>query len=202
MTNLFDDQEAPKETNNVVFDNEKIEDEEESEENDNFFPFRVEEEYLVTELIKLVRGIISENNLSPYQLRQIAVVIYALEHLPHYVEGISIGLGIVYRLNNESSFCEFYISESEFRLTSGGNTYDPGIGSDSYSSTIFELETSGYRDGDSESYEVTGWFNQVQELLNMEAEIEFEDNGDDSEIDWNADPNGNGWEKLYELSNK
>ncbi len=203
MNNLFDDQEEPKETETEISEgNEGFEDDEKPEWNDEFFPFSVEDEYVVTELVKVVRGIIAKKNLSPYQLRQIAVVLYALEHLPRRVEGISIGLSVIYRLNDESTYCDFYISESGFRLTSGGNVYDPTVGGDNFSSTAFELETSGFRSGDGESYEVTGWFNQIHELLEMDGKIEFEDNGDVSEIDWQDEANANGWDELFEMREK
>jgi hypothetical protein len=162
------------------------------------FPFKIEDSFLVDELKKVVRKILRHPTLSGNDMRRIGTVLFALERLPRSTPGAAVGLSVVYRYNNESTYCELFISESELRLTSGGNTYDPAVGSDSYSQSILEMETSGFKDGCTDSYEVTGWFNSVSELLNMESRIEIEYLGDDGEVDWSDEGSEDFWEDIEE----
>jgi hypothetical protein len=169
-----------------------------SEQTYNLFPFRLDEVFIVESLKERMRTLLQRPGTSPVDLRQIGAVLFALERLPRSTPGIAVGVGLVYRNNKESCFSDFYISESEFRLSSGGNTYDPAVGSDSYSTTAFELETSGFREGNSESDETVGWFNQFDELLGLEAAIEIEYNGDDEQVNWSDEGNVSFWNELEE----
>lgn len=162
------------------------------------FPFRREESFVVDELKGVVRLILQRPTLTGKEVRRVGTVLFALERLPRPTPGVAVGLGVVYRFNNESTYCELFISESEFRLSGGGNTYDPAVGSDSYGQTIFEMETSGFREGSGDSYEVAGWFGSVRELLNMESKIDIEYLGDDESVDWSDEGSEDFWHELEE----
>jgi hypothetical protein len=123
-------------------------------------------------------------------------VLFALERLPRSTPGVAVAIGPVYSFNSESSYCDLYITESEFRLSGGGNTYDPGVGSDSFSSTVFELEISGFREGSGDSEEVLGWLEQFDELINLGARIQIEYLGDDTLVDWSAKGSDSFWDEL------
>lgn len=186
------------ETDELDDEDELDEDDDQDEKRRELFPFRLEESFVVYELKSLVRKILQRPTLSGSEVRQVGTVLFALERLPRPTPGVAVGLGVAYRYNNESTYCELFISESEFRLSNGGNTYDPGVGSDSYSQTIFEMETSGFREGSGDDYEVTGWFNSINELLTMESSIDIEYLGDDEAVDWSEEGSEDFWEDLEE----
>lgn len=173
-----------------------FEGEADDESNAELFPFRADERPIVDALVKLVREVLGRGKVSASQVRDISKVLYALERLPRPTPGIAIGLTVAYHFNNECTYCELFISEEEFRISSGGNTYDPSVGSDSYGETLFEMETSGFRDGSADWYQLSGWFDSARELLNMEHRISIEDLGDDSEIDWSDEETEDYWDKL------
>jgi len=164
-----------------------IDDEDEPEVDRTQFPLREDECYLVQELSQRLRSLIQRPSVSGYTVRQIGTVLFALERLPRATPGVAVSFSLVYRFNHESSGCDLFISESEFRLETGGNTYDPEVGSDSYGDTIFEMETSGFRRGSADSFEVVGWLNQFDELLNLGGQIEIDYLGDDEDVDWSND---------------
>lgn len=169
-----------------------------SERSYGLFPFRLDEIFIVGELKARIRKLLQRPEASPIVVRKIGTVLFALERLPRSTPGVAVSLGLVDRFNNESCFSDLYISEDEFRLSSGGNTYDPGVGSDSYSSTAFELETSGFRDGNADSEEVAGWFAQFDQLLGLDAAIEIEYLGDDEQVDWSEVSSEEFWDELRE----
>lgn len=117
----------------------------------DLFPFRIEDSFLVDELKNVVRKILRHPTLSGSEVRRIGTVLFALERLPRSTPGVAVGLSVAYRYNNESTYCELFISDSELRLSSGGNAYDPAVGSDNYGQTVFEMETSGFKDGHTDS---------------------------------------------------
>ncbi len=178
------------------FDEEEDEDED-AELKPVLFPFKQEEKAIVDELIKVVREILGRGNVSGREVHDISKALFALERLPRPTPGVAIGLGVIYEFNRESTFCDFYISEQEFRLSSGGYAYTEGVGGDSYSTTHFEMETSGFRDGSGDWFELSGWFNSLKELVGGEHRISIEDMGDESEIDWSDyDESEDYWEQL------
>lgn len=173
--------------------------EEDSELSPVLFPFRRDERVIVDELIKVVREILGRGNVTGREVHDISKALFALERLPRPTPGVSIGLGVIYEYNRESTYCDFYISEDEFRLSSGGYAYDEHVGGDSYSSTLFEMEMSGFRDGSDDWFELSGWFDSIKGLLGGEHRISIEDMGDESKVDWSDyDESENYWEHLEE----
>jgi hypothetical protein len=82
-------------------------------------------------------------------------------------------------------------------LSSGGNTYDPGVGSDNYSSVVFEAETSGYRTS-TDWFAISGWVESFKELLNMESRISIDDNSDHESVNWDDEDSEDYWGQLKE----
>lgn len=160
------------------------------------FPFKLEDVFIVEELKDRIRKLLHRPGISPLQIRQIGTVLFALERLPRSTPGIAVGIGPRYSFNNESSYCDLFISEHEFRLGSGGSTYDPAVGGDHYSSTAFELGISGSREGYAESEEVSYWFSQFDELFNLGAKIEVDYVGEDELVDWSEEGSENFWDEL------
>ena len=174
--------------------NDPIEDD--PEQNCDLFPFNTEDVFVIEELKERFRKLLGRPNTSPVRIRQIGTVLFALERLPRSTPGIMISIGPFYRFNDESSYCDLFISESSFRLSQGGSTYDPAVGGDRYSSTVLEVETSGYRAGSGDDPAVFDWFNQFDELFNLGAEISVEDIGEDSAVDWTEDFSGHYWDEV------
>ncbi len=174
-------------------DNEKLTEQETKLE---LFPFRLEEKAIVDETIALVREVLRHPSLTPRDLHLAAKVLLALMRLPRPTPGIAIDMTISYRFNNELSYRGIFISEESFRLQSGGSIYTPGVGSDSYSADDIEMEIGGFR-SNVDFFLVSGWLESCRELLNMSAEVSFEDLGDD-DVDWDVEDSEDYWDKLNE----
>lgn len=160
---------------------------EEPEVDSTRFPLLDDEHFLIAELNKRLRSLLQLPYVSGNTIRQIGTVLFALERMPRATPGIAVAFSLVYRFNHESTGCDLFISESEFRLETGGNAYSPEVGSDSYSNIVFEMETSGFRRGSADSFEVIGWLNQFDEVLNLGVRIEIDYLGDDDDVDWSAE---------------
>lgn len=152
-----------------------------------------------------------DRELPGKDIRRIGIMLSAIEALPVRTKGLDMMLTVVYRLNNESNGCSFHLSESAFSLQSGGNVYDPAVGSDSFGAIVFEAETSGYRDPESldmfseEAFALTGWFNGIRELLATDAQIEIDFCEDENDVELIDNPNNDAWnalEKIWENYNR
>lgn len=161
-----------------------VDSKEDTERGYDLFPLLADESFFVYELKTVVKNVLQRMPLSGREVREVGAVLFALERLPRSTPGIAVGLTLAYRANNESTFCELFVSENELRLSKGGNTYDPAVGSDSYGITCLEMETSGYRDGASDSGEVISWFDSINELLSIGNVVDLEYLGDDRTVDW------------------
>src|SRR5215475_11322290 len=91
------------------------------------FPLRDDELFLIYEIQKRLRSLLQKSHVSGKTVRQIGSILFALERLSFSTPGIAISFSLVYRFNHESTGCDLFISESEFRLESGGNAYDPNV---------------------------------------------------------------------------
>lgn len=160
------------------------------------FPFQPEEKAIVDEVIALVREVLRLRSLTPRNLHLAAKILLALMRLPRPTPGIAIDMTISYRFNNDLSYRGIFISEESFRLQSGGSIYTPGVGSDSYSDDDIEMEIGGFR-SNMNFFLVSAWLNSCRELLNMSAEISFEDLGDD-DVEWDVEDSEDYWDKLNE----
>jgi hypothetical protein len=147
------------------------------------FPFRSEERYIKDELLGFIDKVILDRPLLPLELKNLAILKHALSLFPITPNGIYIGLGIVLRDGDETSYCDVFVSEERFSISKGGYASGP-FGGDSYSSTIFACEAGGFRDGSLDPWTVGEWELEARELLNLGATMTFENETEETAIDW------------------
>src|SRR5687767_3219182 len=117
----------------------------------DLFPFTVSERELIDKFTAKIR--VSLTSLTPAELRQMATLLFALERLPSATAGVYIDLAVTQRLDESFSYVSMELSDCDFRLTIGGSVYSPGIGSDSYSQIVLEMEIGGFRRGTTQDFE-------------------------------------------------
>lgn len=162
------------------------------------FPLTLEDKVIVDEAVGVVKDVLRRASLSGRDVHRIGKLLFALERLPRSTSGISIGMTVSHRANDEMTYRDIFISESVFWMNTGGSVYTPGVGSDSYSSTVFHVETGGYRAG-TDFYEVSTWADSFRELLNMTRKVEFEDLDEDAgQIDWDDEGSETYWDEITE----
>jgi hypothetical protein len=144
------------------------------------FPFLPEERYIVDELEKLIRKLTAQANA--WEIRDLSKLLFAVQRLPLKTLRINISLGIAARSEGCSDGYDIELSDETFRLGTSGFVSDGICGSDSYSQTLLELESSGFRNAGSDPFEIGGWFLKVYEAIGERGEIEIVDYGDD--IEW------------------
>lgn len=164
----------------------------------DFLPIRLDGAFMVYELQLFVHNLIANPNRTPEELKNLAIVKLAFQRLPRTTPGVHICLGVVLRNGNESNCCDLEISDSRSSISTGGNVYDPGVGSDSFSNTLFECESSGFRDGAIDAFEIGSWQAAAQELLNCGATLSFENYCEEAEIGWDSTFESDPWEELNE----
>ncbi len=153
---------------------------------DDCFPFRPDERWVKYELIGFVDKVISLSPLDPRELKNLAILKYALGLLPLMPTGVHIGLGMVLRVGGETSYCDLFLSEASFKVSKGG--YVSGsFGGDSFSTTIFECEAGGFRDGSLDHWGIGSWELEAIELLSLGAELAFENETEESDIEWDRE---------------
>ncbi|GEM_PF-4122367 len=117
--------------------------------------------------------------------------IYGLERLPYSTPGLDVALSTTYSDSQTISSTRFSLSESSLELQDGGAEIGP-FGSDSFDRGSFQVETGGFRDGETEF--VKDWIQSfVSELESPKTELETEDyegkldlSEPNPEIDWKA----------------
>ncbi len=153
---------------------------------DDLFPFRRAERRMIDQIEATIR----RNMLSaePSTLKDIAAFLHALQRLPYATPGVSMDLLMTARVDGCLSYVSVELSSEVFRLSTGGSVYSPEVGSDSYSSATFEIETGGFREGTTEDFRE--WLDQFDA-----AEGVIEVHGD-----WDADLTesapDDGWSRL------
>jgi hypothetical protein len=89
------------------------------------------------------------------------------------------------------SYVSVEISDTAFRLSTGGSVYTEGVGSDSYSESKFQLESGGFREGHSQDF--VDW---LEEFRSARGTLAVEDLSDDSDLDLAEDVPSDGWDRL------
>ncbi len=145
-----------------------------------------------------VRELLQLPTISANHIREVGAILFALRRLQRSTPGFAAGLDVVDSMNNESRWCGFFISETEFRIGTGYSTYAPGVGGDHQSETIFEMDTSGFRCGAGRDSDVLDWFNEFDQLLAMGGKIQIEYLGEDDQVDWSEDGSEEFWNELDE----
>lgn len=150
------------------------------------FPDSGELRYWSSEMQRIVRSRLSQPSVSVAMIRQLAAFLFALERLPKTTPGIDLCLTVNYRFGAELSYHDVYLSDSELRLTTGGSVYDPGVGSDSYSTLVLDMNPTGYVEGHIASPAIIDWLGGFEELLNLGGRFDIDYFGDDAAVDWEA----------------
>lgn len=178
-------------------DAEELDEVEDPYQNLDFFPIMPDEAFLVYELSRFVQNLIADSRRTPEDLKNLAIVKLGLQRLPRTTRGVHIRLGVVYRFGGDMNYSDFTISSDEFSLSQGG--YVTGdFGGDSFSNTVFECESTGFRDGSVDAWEIGTWLATVQELINMGAVLSFENYSDENEIEWDVSFEKDPWAELEE----
>lgn len=166
-------------------DQDDIEDEDISD----LFAFAPSERELLETVSRSIRRRLP--SLAPAVLKDVAVFLHALERLPCATTGVGLDLGLMTRRGEELSYVSVEIGDDRFRLVVGGHAYSPDVGGDSYSETVFEAETGGYRDGNSDDFR--HW---LEIFVASEGEIEIDGCSDD-DIDLAEEAPADAWDRLY-----
>ncbi|MBK9214041.1 MAG: hypothetical protein IPM59_00335 [Chloracidobacterium sp.] len=163
----------------------------------DFLPLRSDEQWFKYEMLSLVYALTVDTSRSPEELKNLAIVRLALERLPRTTPAVHMEMGIVLENGGEMSYTNLSISEERMSISVGG--YVRGdFGGDSYSTTLFECESNGFRDGSLDPYEIGSWQAQTQELINLGARLSLGDCGEESEIEWESEFDEDQFEVLEE----
>ena len=163
--------------------------------NHPLFAMLMEDHLFVNQLSAAIRELLKRSDISPVQIHQTAKLLFGLEHLPERIPGIALKVSVSTR--ESQNLCIFYVSlgEHSFELGTFETMYDERIGTDSISITDFAVTTDERSEtGLTELDEWIGVF--TMRIKNPEASIEFEDWGDDSQIDWSSQSDESLWDEL------
>jgi hypothetical protein len=145
------------------------------------FPLSIADILEVKRVIQLVRDKLL--NMRPGDLRAAASVLFALERLPATTAGIDVTFGFS-QPNTDGNYgwVDIHIDEHEFRLGFGEHFYDPSIGGDTESRTVFETQSGGnWCSGD-----IDEWLEFAGGIAS-EGQVDAEDNSDHDGIEWEAE---------------
>jgi len=154
-------------------------DEEETEGNTRF-PLFIKNQSEIKQIVDLIRHHLVR--MSPRELKAAAVTVLALERLPLTTKGVQVLFGFCSRKDGNYKWADINISEDHIRLTIGEHFYDPAVGGDTESETIFEAFEGDERCQGS----IQRWLDTAQEIAHGSA-VTFEDYSDHEQIDWSAD---------------
>jgi hypothetical protein len=155
--------------------------------NEGRFPLSIDDKPKIEQVIELVRNHLS--SMAPGELRAAASVLLALERLPAITPGIRVTFGFT-RPNTDGNYgwADIEISEDEFRLGVGEHFYDPSVGGDTETRTVFETLAGGdWREGDIED-----WL-PVANVIASEGRVSAEDYSEHEEIEWTAEGDLDTW---------
>jgi len=137
-------------------------------------------------IIRLLRAALPR--LEAAEIRKIAPCLLALERLPRTTRNLTFNLtiGNTYKPGPDggitNAWADIDMEEGNFRLGAGFHVYDPAVGGDTESRTVFECSTGGYPEGDPSE-----WISRATELLNEGAMIKIESEDLDDELPWYGD---------------
>jgi hypothetical protein len=125
---------------------------------------------------RLARWGAASPNVTPRELVGLGRALYALQRLPLVTPGVWVEVTL-YTGDGDKDYSErhywsFQIVDCGFYVSEGGSVYDPGVGSDSYTTFAYEVETSGYTNTDGDPYD---WVCSMNEALGMNLRIGVDD---------------------------
>ena len=111
-------------------------DEEETEGNTRF-PLSIENQSEIKQVVDLIRNHLVR--MRPSELKAAAATLLALKRLPLTTKGVQVSFGFRQPSSyGNYAWADINISEDHIRLTIGEHFYDPAVGGDTESETIFE----------------------------------------------------------------
>ena len=170
-------------------------DDEEADPYEGKYGFFIEDMMLVGSLTSTVRRLLSRPELTPRQITQLGVFLYAVERLPMVTEGVSMALRLIYRMNQEHTYKQVRIDQDSFQLDAGGYVYDPAVGGDSFGEVVFEASVGEGRDGDPfQAMEFMEAFSGA--AADSGYQVVVEDDTDEAFDQWEQDMPADPWEGL------
>ena len=135
----------------------------------------------VASVAQLIRS--RTSSMSPHVLRSAAALLLALKRLPYATPCVDVSFGFsTPNRDGNYAWADVEINEEEFRLGLGEHFYDPAVGGDTESRTVFETQAgSSWRDGDIED-----WLIFAQDIA-QRGYPTVEDNSDYEGIDWSSE---------------
>ncbi len=121
--------------------------------------------------------------MTPEELRSLAALLLALERLPCVTPGVDVSITISQpNLDGNYGWANLYISETEFRLGTGEHFYDPSVGGDTESRTLYEACAGD----DAAEGDVDLWLSYAEARSADGSVLIDEDNSDLEVIDWDV----------------
>lgn len=134
-------------------------------------------------LIKITRKILTLRYLEPIQIISLAHAIFALERLPELTPGIYLEYDISLEGENDDysgkEYWSISIFDSSLKISSGGSSYDPNVGSDSFTLFSWEVDASGFRNCDG-SFQ--SWLDGAKQALRLHPKVNISDESDEIEL--------------------
>ena len=153
------------------------------------YPLYERDRAAVASIAQLIRD--HASSMSPRELRSASAVLLALERMPYATPGVHVSFGFsTHNRDGNFAWADIDIYEEEFRLGLGEHFYDPTVGGDTESRTVFETQAgSNWRDG-----EIEDWLTSAQVIAN-EGRPTVEDHSDFEAIDWLSDDVIDDWDE-------
>lgn len=158
------------------------------------FPFFSHEKSYVDQIIRLVKQTLCYAEYDAQEIRSVARLLLALQRLPLPTPGIDVVFDVGIRYGEELVYYSLAVTQSHIELKQGGVAYSPQVGSDSYSSVVFEIA----RDGDrGPEYALEEWIDGSQNLVSEQGEVSIEDFSSDRCDEFWDDPSDDAhWDEL------
>ena len=135
----------------------------------------------VESLIIFVESLIRPRGMPGPTIQGLARALHALGRLPLPTEGVNVVVTVSNRFNQELSYHDLTINETEFELGTGGSVYDPNVGSDSYSRDVFSASQYSCEGSSDDIY---NWLEGAKQILSFGGSVSVEDFNEDDGIDW------------------
>lgn len=123
----------------------------------------------------VVRRLLVENSPTPQQIIGIALVLATLERLPLITPDVFVVLTISRSGGDddfrEMNYFDIEITDYSIAINRGGSVYSKGVGSDSFSSELWRIDSSGVRYEYVWPYEI---FDHMNEMINVGVSLSLE----------------------------
>lgn len=139
----------------------------------------------VQSLERTVRVLLRREEVSPSQISSLAKLLLGLQRLPFITPGLDVHLSLSARYEDEGHGWDVYLREGWFCLEWAGWVRGP-CGTDSISGDPFEASPGSGACG---SLWELDWVRSMPDLAEW-AEVQLEDNSQDSRLDWEHDDGG------------